>query len=359
MEYRYSKGKKGDLIDVTILSEKNRHDFGPYYCLGCEAEIIPILGKKKAHHFRHKVETSSCAHETYLHHAAKMSVAEGFRRAKSEAQIYSLRIEHPYNCPISKVVNGLKCRISQEQDLTDWYQDADVEVGINGFVADVLLTSPIRPPLLIEIKVTHSCETKKISSGLRIIEIEVRNEGDIVSLRAGIDATSPNVHIHGLNPKPLVGACHGDCVEEARTFILFKNGKTWMGMKTFTDIQRQSRQKNVERIEIIEGDWEESDLTIFDIDPHVQRACFDLNKRVRSCLLCRHHAFSTGRTGGQLPIWCFEHRVDVGHNKAAECSSFQGLSKKDLDRKRQKLGEKTAQIKNKWIIDTILPILRN
>ncbi len=359
MEFRFSKDKNGNIVDVRGIRDSNRHELAPYTCLGCSAEMIPALGAKNAHHFRHKAETSTCGRETYLHQAAKMAVAEAFQQAKLEKLPYSLRIEHTYACPISTRVAGIDCSRQQDQDLTTWYQDAVVEAGIKGFVADVLLTSTKAPPLLVEIEVTHACEEEKVSSGLRIVEIQVQCEEDVVALRHGIDTTVPNVRVHGLSPKPLSGSCTGSCFAQARTFILFKSGKTWMGMKSFSELQKQSQAKSVDHIEVIEDDWEEEDLTIFDIDPHVRRTAFELKKNVKSCLLCRHHAFSSGRAGGQQPIWCFERREDFAHNEAAQCPSFSRITQPEaLEAKREKLAQKSGRSRDQWMIDKMFPALR-
>ena len=276
----------------------------------------------------------------------------------AEGGAYPLRIEHPYRCPLSGKVGGLACREVRAQDLAAWYDTASVEVGVDGFVADVLLTSDRARPLLVEIEVTHGCEPEKIAAGLRIVEVRVRDEDDVATLLDGIDTTAPNVSIHGLRPKPRSGPCQGTCFDRARTFILFRSGKTWMGMKTLVEIRQQSRVGAVAHMEVVDGDWTERDVTIFDIDPHVQRASFDLGKDVRSCLLCRHHAFSAGRRGGQLPIRCLEGRGNVGHNIAADCPGFRRLSRPELAERRHQIAERTDRSGSEWILDTMLPSRR-
>lgn len=59
------------------------------------------------------------------------------------------------------------------------------EQTIGIYRADLLLTSsakPDTPPILIEIYVSHKCEEAKTDSGLKIIEIRIKTEEDIITL---------------------------------------------------------------------------------------------------------------------------------------------------------------------------------
>lgn len=56
------------------------------------------------------------------------------------------------------------------------------EVRYKNFIADLLLSSSDRPerePILIEIYVSHKSSAEKITDGVRIIEVQIRNEEDI------------------------------------------------------------------------------------------------------------------------------------------------------------------------------------
>ena len=72
-----------------------------------------------------------------------------------------------------------------EIDLKQFYDTCTEEAQIDGFVADLLLTNSNNPkiqPLLIEICVTHACEEDKIKSGLKIIEITIKKEKEVVDV---------------------------------------------------------------------------------------------------------------------------------------------------------------------------------
>ena len=93
--------------------------------------------------------------------------------------------------PVTIACNNTACVLRNERceernlahdiDLKEIYDTCEEEVSINGFVADLLLTSskkPNIPPILIEICVSHACEVEKRNSGLKIIEIKIKDESD-------------------------------------------------------------------------------------------------------------------------------------------------------------------------------------
>lgn len=69
--------------------------------------------------------------------------------------------------------------------MKQYYDTCTEEAEINGFIADLLLTnskSTNLVPVLIEVCVTHACDEEKRNSGLKIIEIKIKNEEDINAL---------------------------------------------------------------------------------------------------------------------------------------------------------------------------------
>lgn len=70
-------------------------------------------------------------------------------------------------------------------DLRKYYDICELEVSYHQFRADILLSSSTnvnRPPILMEIKVTHKCTQEKLKEGVRIIEIPVFSELHIDSI---------------------------------------------------------------------------------------------------------------------------------------------------------------------------------
>ena len=68
-------------------------------------------------------------------------------------------------------------------DLKNNYDTCEEEAGYKGFRADLKLTHseyPEREPIFLEIFVTHECKPDKIESGIKIIEIKIDSEIDVL-----------------------------------------------------------------------------------------------------------------------------------------------------------------------------------
>ena len=183
--YRYALDDSGGVIHISEVNEGNRHN--KYYCVSCGCELIPALGKKNAHHFRHKVDT--CSYETYLHKLAKKKLKEKFDTNKEFEIVVQRkrRCERSGNC---KFERKEVCFIQYDgkYDLKDkglYDLCTEEQAVLNGrFVADLLITSQngTQKPLLIEIWVTHKSTEQKTQSGLPIIEIHIDSEDQVDDL---------------------------------------------------------------------------------------------------------------------------------------------------------------------------------
>lgn len=185
IKYRYAFDKTiGKVVDIlTDVTEECRgtHE---YVCLGCGHEMKFALCKNRTNYFSHKSE-QSCDGETYLHKLAKKMIKQKFDSSNE------FRIRYQVN----KSCNNESCKMRnvfcskrdvwEEIDLKQNYDTCSEESPVNGFIADLLLSNSQNPklePILIEICVTHPCEEEKIKSGLKIIEIPVKSEDDLIQL---------------------------------------------------------------------------------------------------------------------------------------------------------------------------------
>jgi Competence protein len=174
-----------EIIPIEKVDKDERHSH-TYTCMGCGAEMIAKIGAKKVPHFAHKGNGENCSNETYLHKLAKRLIREKFE-SPNPFNIKYHRIgtcSRINDCPFG---NKNECEVIKPNsiNLKDYYDTCREEVQINGFVADLLLTSSIKPerePVLIEVLVKHPCTEEKLNSGLRIIEIKVDSEDDIKAL---------------------------------------------------------------------------------------------------------------------------------------------------------------------------------
>lgn len=187
IKYHYAL-ESNKLVPIEEVN-RNERQLHSYTCLGCGAEMTPKMGPKNAWHFAHKSYEENCCSETYLHMLAKRLIKERFE-SKRPFTIKFKRIRlskcTEFNsCPFH---DDCKCqRIKESENLKELYDYCQEEAPINGFKADLLLTSSKtdREPVLIEIQVTHPCTEEKLNSGLKIIEIKVNCEEDIKNILKG------------------------------------------------------------------------------------------------------------------------------------------------------------------------------
>ena len=174
-----------DIHDVSIDYRKN-HKF---YCLHCGNEMVASLKDDyRRKHFRHKT-TVECDYDHYLHTLSEYL----FKKAYDSASTFFLSYQKYQECVNQSCkYRNLDCdrrTIRHDVNLKEWYPFCEIEKGIKGkdgnnYIADILLTSDRLdfPPLLIEIFVTHECTEQKKMSGLRIAELKINSEEDILNI---------------------------------------------------------------------------------------------------------------------------------------------------------------------------------
>lgn len=185
VKYKYAYDENNVPVSIDSLTKETSKQH-TYHCIGCGNTLLPraIGSKSKRAHFYHK-EQVECSGETYVHKLAKKLIKQKFD--KSEQFLVSYYVNKScseINCRLRNT-NCRKENAPNEIDLKRFYDTCQEEAQVNGFVADLLLSSSKHPdldPVLIEIKVTHGCEEEKVNSGLKIIEISVKEEADLLTL---------------------------------------------------------------------------------------------------------------------------------------------------------------------------------
>lgn len=179
-DYTYALNEFSELINVD-----DAHKSHKYYCPYCNAPMIPHQGVKRKHrwHFAHKSDVErTCSYETYLHQIAKIKIRKMFYDSKCFNITFSAPcICNVTDCPLN-MQEPCKWRKTKTVDLKKYYDQCQLEKPIDGFIADLALTNsafPNRPPVLIEIYVTHKSTNEKINSGIRIIEIKLQSEDEL------------------------------------------------------------------------------------------------------------------------------------------------------------------------------------
>ena len=317
MKYRYANTDSGNLIDVLNLASSNRKRYGQLICPGCKRELLPVLGERRERHFRHKLEaTSACTSESYLHALAKQMVVRAFANALTEGKPFLLKRRVKQYCNKWKTVFGFKCRsedISRDIDLTQYFDQIKEESRVDGFVADVLLTSSkTDEKLLIEINVTHACEPEKLDSGLRIAEVKITTEDEAHALEDGITEFNEKTNFYNFRrqaPKPV--PCNSECGHVVAVFHVVKSGKAFMQTDHPERVSEvMLRASTIYSRRII-------DAPFLDFEEEALRALRS-GVKIKVCSICRYAGFDTL----EKPVFCKIKRKEVGNSAAATCFMY-------------------------------------
>ncbi|QFT61825.1 hypothetical protein [Roseivivax sp. THAF30] len=293
---RYACASTGQVINITDVDPSARYALGPYTCLACDHVMVPALGRTRRHHFKHKAgRPASCLNETYLHQLAKMTLFAALSDAIRLGRPYNLVQNRKSVCDRYADQFGLICTrqsMPAPRDLAARYDRVALEAGIDGYAADILLSSSrTAEAMLLEIAVTHPCDEEKISSGLEIIEITVRGEDEIEALAQGLDAVSGRVQHH--NPAqldPVEKCCTEPCSATGLALLLYRNGKPWYAEPDLAAHEEITADPQLEtstmvdpRISYEQRRWSEirDPLKAFMI-----AQAFEHGRHVRSCMLC-------------------------------------------------------------------------
>ena len=189
--YPYAINENGVPVHIEDISIENRHDHH-YHCYGCEAELFPVLGKKRKHHFRHE-KGCTCDPNRYLHEFAKATIKKKFDENDTFVVKYNAyqKCKKSDECVFFQKYHWPECERDglYEIDLKKFYDTCSPEKGFyedlpdgrKRYVADLLLKHSQKPEnkqICIEIWVTHECTDDKKQNAGRIIEIKILKEKD-------------------------------------------------------------------------------------------------------------------------------------------------------------------------------------
>ncbi len=189
--YPYAIGEDGKPISINEITKETRHK-SHYFCYGCGAELFPVLGDKKEHHFRHEKD-NICDPDKYLHEFAKATLKKRFDESETFiVQYYAKQIcKFADKCDLYKQYGWTECKHEglYDVDLKKYYDTCtpekgyyqDLPAGKKKYIADLKLTNsqePERAPISLEVWVTHECTEDKKQNGGRIIEIKINCEKD-------------------------------------------------------------------------------------------------------------------------------------------------------------------------------------
>lgn len=296
---RYVMLSCGTLVCITDVDASDRYAHGPYSCLACGHIMVPALGRVRKHHFKHKAgRPANCLNETYLHQLAKVILYEAISDAMLAGQQYPLLRTRDIVCDHFAELLGITCTNQQipfPEDLASRFDRIDTEKGVNGFVADLLLTSTATgDTMLLEIAVTHLCDEAKIASGIAIVEITIRTEDHIEQLKRGIDATSGSVQYYNEKPMSAIRQnCTAPCRASGLALLLFRDGKAWYSEVQLGEDDYITSDPYLVTYEVVDpkigrGDRDWSTIKE-NLGEFMIRQAYQSGQYVRSCMLCQNN----------------------------------------------------------------------
>lgn len=326
MKNLYALNQIGELINIVDV-KKNHSDI--YSCLQCGDRLISRKGEINRHHFSHKSKLE-CNYETYLHKLGKIKFYNIYKNClKNNIPFYTEyeKIKICNTCSDSKNYN-LNCYINSESgkiDITTIFDQVYLEKNHEGFIADVLLKSSKREEVIfIEIWVTHQCDSIKINSGNRIIEIQVKDEVDLDFLDDKfIHQSITNCRFYNFKIPTIKQnfiQIH-ECYQTINLFTVFKSGKA---------ISREVIRKNLEKelqkpnaiYNKIENYNEEGNAYANDFISSVEEAA-KKGIKFKNCYACRFWAENSFHHITGDKIFCKRKKILIENsNDGYDCDKF-------------------------------------
>lgn len=318
VKFHFALDEQERLVYINDVTEEDRH-LHSYHCLNCGAQMVPRMGIVRSWHFAHRGDEDHCGTETYLHKLAKRMIKEIFDREESfEVGYYRVvQCSDKSTCPFAK---SEKCREWKLEtfNLKRFYDTCIEEQSVNGFIADLLLTSsekPDREPVLIEVQVSHKSTDPKLQSGLRIIEIRIKTEEDIKSLLGSPIVENPNANLGYVRDVETIGfakfhnfkkkASYAEPLEQRsiQRFYLFPSGKAYV-----TNMEEFKSCRNVHKKDNDKAIFEASIDSFYLGSPSPYEfgymAAIQNGIQVRTCQLCKYHRNGYEVGFGLSPIFC-------------------------------------------------------
>jgi len=318
--YRYSFNNAGTVIDVFTMAPEDRVNGAPFRCVGCGATMIPALGPKNIWHFRHR-SVPPCQNETYLHELAKHVFAQTYVQALKEPTSFYLVWQVGAVCTHFEERFGYTCHQPKEdkQDLTRYFKNVAVEESVGDFRADVLLSSASgKEVILVEIAVTHPCESQKIASGRRIIEIRVSSEEDIELLSHPMVICEGNVTIYNFSSQRYVGdVCKGKCAQPIHVFAVRKSEKGILLEVEAAEIEETWDRKKDGTYHKVIGPVQGSVEAKAELFRRMARESHFAGADIRNCYICKYHGVSL-----YDPVFCKVYRTGCSSNDATTCDAY-------------------------------------
>lgn len=219
--------------DNNIVDIKNTEDNKKYYCPYCHKEMITKRGAIREWHFAHKAE--ACSYDNYLHSIAEIMIMDWFN-SNDQIMLYMSTKEKCNKFKECVFYNDENCSGTKEvpYNLKNYYAKCTREYGHQGFIADLFCEHNSNPdaPIFIEIDVTHKCSQDKINSGIRIIEIPIQSEEDILNITRSVRLIEgKTVRLYNFKRKESQSENYKQPFQK---FILFPSTKSYVDRESYS-----------------------------------------------------------------------------------------------------------------------------
>jgi hypothetical protein len=328
IKYKYANNKDGKLIDIDSV-DKNKKE--SYFCINCENELIPKIGRIRSRHFAHKNIEIVCSFESYLHVLGKKTFYNIYKTCVENKDPFYIEIEQKKICDCYKQQLNKTCKLNKIEkiDITKYFNKIFFEKKIDEFIPDLyLLNEEKNEMVFIEIAVTHKLTDKKESSKYRIIEIQMETEEDL-QIITGKVFSQQNDKIKFINFKNKFSGnfCKGNCEKLFFYLTLDKRGRALLKTKTLKEIlSLVSRYKSYMQIYSIKDFEDTGFMHVGEIFKKFVAKCAIENLNIRNCFICRYHALNE-YYDSELPIFCKFLKETFNSNKAVECDYFRKENK--------------------------------
>lgn len=310
-----------ELVNIESVQKGER-----FTCLNCGEEMMAKQGSRRKWHFAHKHLSSNCSYETYLHKLAKYKIKEWFDTS-SEINLVipsKKRCTKIKDCIFFDKKDKYEC-IKDSFDtfnIKQYYDTCSIECRHQDFVADLLLSNSTQStePILLEVFVSHKCTPKKIKSGLRIVEIQIASEEDIVNIIDSGTLSCRDENIKCLNFKIPTTDCVVDTEALLERYILYSSNKEYVddyycsenvGLNASAVFSLVARSSTIAH-------------SFYIIGAIVAR---QQGYDIKNCYLCKYHKMNTSIYSNGDRIFCCLYKKLGGDKtckptKALECGSF-------------------------------------
>lgn len=325
MKNLYALNNSKDLINILDVDKTKVEK---YFCLQCGDELIARKGEINKHHFSHKNKID-CNYETYLHKLGKLVFYNTYNDCLENNKPFFVDFETMRNCNTCIKIENINriCEIESHHgkfDLTKTFNEIYLEEHHNGFVPDVLLKSKETDDVIfIEIFVTHSCENDKIESGIRVIEIEVRNENDLSFISdLHFKNNIENCRFYNFKIKTIEKNFIDveQCEKTAGFFSIYKNGKARVRELFIKDLNIELLNENLIYKKVL--DFSEDNNFI---GHHYKKLIIEASQsgvKFKNCFACRF--FATNKSDFfEATLFCKKKKEYVKNsNDGSDCDKF-------------------------------------